>query len=341
MLLREILGQDIAVNQLQNALRQNRISHGYLFVGPDGVGKRTTALAFAQALNCLTRENGDGCGRCASCLKLAHGNHPNLHLIEPEGSTLRIQQIRAVQQSAQYRQLDAGWKVFVFLEADKLTLPAANSLLKVLEEPPANTVLILITKHTFGLLPTVLSRCQKISFTHLSASVIRELLITRHWLPAERASFVAALAGGNMTTALAAAESGELLQWREEAIGFLATLQTQPTPTIFQRVDQLERERERLGWLLETMILWCRDALLWQETHDRTLLVNTDKVEEIMKVSLNSNQLVQVLQALHEARRYLQQNANVRLTLESLFIELHQIILGGNLYHDRSCGDSF
>jgi len=340
MLLQEILGQDVAVRQLRNAVKHDRISHGYLFVGPSGAGRLTTALAFAQALNCLDRVDGDGCGRCASCLKLVHGNHPNLNLIQPDGSTVKIQQIRAVQQSAQYRQLEEGWKVFIFPEAEKMTPPAANSLLKTLEEPPANTVMILIANHTAGLLPTVLSRCQKISFPPLSTAVIQEILVNRHQVDPDQANYLAALAGGSMAAAIAAAESSELLQWREEALGILAEIQS-PNGNLFALAEKLEKEKDRLGTLLETMIWWYRDVLLWRETQDKSLVINADKTDDLAKENLHTRQLVGAVQRLHEAGRHLQQNANVRLTLETLFIEINQIILGGNMNYGRSCGDSF
>lgn len=339
MRLREILGQDVAVKQLRNAVRQERISHGYLFVGPDGSGKRTTALAFAQALNCLDPQDGDSCGQCAACVKLDHGNHPNLQVVEPDGGTIKIQQIRAVQQSAQYRQLDEGWKVFIILEAEKLTLPAANSLLKTLEEPPASTVIILIANHTAGLLPTVLSRCQKISFPPLITAVIRDLLTDRHRVEPAQANFLAALAGGSMAAAKAAADSGQLIRWRDEALEVLAELQS-PAGNLFTLAEKLEKEKNRLGTLLETMILWYRDVLIWRETGNQALMINIDKIDDVSAVTLSTNQLVEAVRRLHEAGRHLQQNANTRLTLETLFIELNQIILGGNMY-GRSCGHPF
>ena len=163
MSFESIIGQDRAKQMLQNGLRNKQLSHAYIFNGPVGTGKQRMALALAQAIFC-EQQSEDACGHCLECRKTENQNHPDLHWVQPEGNTIKIEQIRELQRQFTFRASSAQTKVYVILQADRMTVQAANSLLKFLEEPQSTVVAILITDNGHAMLPTIQSRAQWITF---------------------------------------------------------------------------------------------------------------------------------------------------------------------------------
>jgi DNA polymerase III subunit delta' len=169
MSFQTIVGQEKAKRILQQALQRNSVSHAYLFSGPVGTGRRATAMAFAKALLC-EEQGSDACGQCLSCRKFEHGNQPNLLHIIPDGATIKIDQIRELQRELSYRHHGEGRKIYILDGAEKLTLQAANSLLKFLEEPSSPIVALLLTDNGQAILPTIRSRSQLVPFHPIAAS---------------------------------------------------------------------------------------------------------------------------------------------------------------------------
>jgi len=199
----EIIGQQVAVDILRKSVKKNRPHHAYLFVGPDGVGKRATAIAFARGLNCLSSQP-DGCDRCDSCRKIGNGTHPDVELISPleGGLTISIDQIRKLQRSVAYKPLEGKWKVYIIDDAASATEEAANCLLKTLEEPPPKVILILITENIYRLLSTVRSRCQVILFKQIPRLLIKKVLTERYQVSAEEAESLTWRSSGSLGRAL-------------------------------------------------------------------------------------------------------------------------------------------
>ena len=164
----QIKGQQRAVRILQKEIASLSLAGTYLFIGPAGVGKTFTALNFAKALNCK-REGIDSCDKCSSCLKIDHLNHPDVQIIKPEKDSLKIEQIRNLKREAAYKLYEGKKRVWIIEEANKFTLEAANSALKIIEEPPPDTIFILISETKREILPTILSRCEIIRFSSLSS----------------------------------------------------------------------------------------------------------------------------------------------------------------------------
>ncbi len=180
MSFQEIIGQETAKKVLQNGLRQQKISHAYLFHGPAGSGQLKMALSFAKALVCL--EKGvDACGHCIECRKMEHGNHPDFLLVEPDGSSIKIDQIRELQRIFSYRSEAGNRKIYIIQDADKMTVQAANSLLKFLEEPPAPAVAMLLTDNVQSILPTIRSRTQPVLFTAVDPKQMIQLLADENY----------------------------------------------------------------------------------------------------------------------------------------------------------------
>jgi len=197
MKLADILGQERVVDALRRSIAANRVAHAYLFEGPNGCGRRTTALALVQALFCAAPVAGDACGACPSCRKLAAGHHPDLHLLEPlpDKRDIVIDQVRELQQVLSLRPYEASRKACLIHPAERMTVGAANSLLKTLEEPPGHAVIILLASQSDLLLPTVRSRCQHLRFSPLDDQTVAAVL-KAHGMDLELAAKLAPLAEG-------------------------------------------------------------------------------------------------------------------------------------------------
>ena len=169
MAFSDIANQEIAKRILSSAMKENRIHHSYLFFGPEGSGKKLTALEFAKALNCPERENTESCDSCSSCRKIAGYVHPDVMWVSPSGpkQVIGIDAIRRVEQFTQLKSFEAKYKISVIERPEKLTKEAGNSFLKTLEEPPSNVIIILLTAFPDKVLPTIVSRCQRIKFLSL------------------------------------------------------------------------------------------------------------------------------------------------------------------------------
>ncbi len=318
----EIVGQPVAIRQLQKALKRNRVNHAYLFYGPEGVGKGTTARSFAQALNCADQGNGEFCGQCRSCRLIAEGKHPDVVEVSRSGTNIRLKQIQEVARQAQYRPTEGPWKVFLLREAENLNGEAANHLLKILEEPPDQTIFILTARATFGLLETILSRCQQIRFQTLTDRGIQEILVRRFSVEPSQAEQISQVAEGSLTLAQ------ELLvnqhqSFRGEVIELLSRLGAQSPASVIALAEGWTGT-ERIKVLLAGLSLWFRDLLVWQKTGDAKLLINQDCLDLIQVQAPVWHPAGKFLRIIQQARRKLEQHANGQLLLEVLLLELSE-----------------
>ena len=200
-----IVGQSAAVALLQRAIAADRLAHAYAFVGPSGVGRRLAAVAFGQAALCAA----EGCGTCATCRRVAAGQHPDCHVIaptpprdNPKGAPMiRIEEVRELERMAALAPHEASRKVFILDDADRMTLPTAQALLKTLEEPPPRTHLVMIIANPRALPPTLMSRCQRVRFGPLPTEDAARLLEARG-VPPEASQLLARLAQGRPGLAL-------------------------------------------------------------------------------------------------------------------------------------------
>lgn len=219
MPLRDIIGQPRAVERLLVALRRHRLAHGYLFAGAEGTGRERAALALAQAVLCERQIDGDACGECGACRRVAAQTHPDLQLVlseaelvrrgigKPEGSArpsieIRVEAVRELCRRLHLRTYEGAGRVGIVVGAHRLRVEAANALLKTLEEPAADTLLILIAPNPRAVLDTLRSRCQIVRFVPLVASVIAELLMTQHGVERVAARAAAERAEGSLARAL-------------------------------------------------------------------------------------------------------------------------------------------
>jgi DNA polymerase III subunit delta' len=249
-----------AVRLLKTALAKGRIAHAYCFHGPEGSGKRAAALELAKAVNC---ENGslDACDRCSSCRRIEHGNHPDIVTVRPEGTLIKIDQVRALQQQFRYGAPPGVTRVVIMEEADKMRAEAANSLLKFLEEPVSPMIAILITENPDSILPTILSRCQKVRFQEPPPQV-RAAQLESEGIPADHARVLAHL---HMEAICRYKDNLDLFQnlvsrvieWSREILSGQAT-------ALIAAQDEWPRgedEEDLLPLAVDLYLLWIRDLV--------------------------------------------------------------------------------
>jgi DNA polymerase-3 subunit delta' len=311
----EIIGQDRAIGVLQRSINMGRVSHAYLFSGVEGCGKKKTALAFIQAVFCGKDE---ACGVCSSCRKMASGQHPDLHLIEPDGAFIKIDQVRELQKELAYRPFEAPKKACIIDGADKLNLSSGNALLKTLEEPPGNALMILIAPERSAMLQTILSRCQSLTFQPLSAKVVEDRL-ARDGFGAEAARVAATLCGGSLSRAFEIAADG-VLEGRASFLTRVTSLKLGNVAEIFAMAEELAANKEGLPELLELLLSFLRDLLIYRSTPQA--LVNNDLLplvsREVQRRS--DDQIMDLIEQLMAMRRMFTRNVNARLALEVFFM---------------------
>lgn len=312
---------------LSRSLMGSRVAHAYLFVGPEGVGKRYMALSFAKALNCLQLE-ADYCGHCPACQKIDRLSHPDLHLIEPEGNSLKIEQVRICQREIAFRPWEGRTKVVILDGADKMTPEAASALLKTLEEPPASTVLILTASSELSLLPTITSRCRLIRLGPLDRAVIAEILVRERLLEPSQASLLASLAQGRLGKALSL-DLKSTLELRDQAWRLLEPPKGSP-PAIFllQAARERAKERESLAALLSMLALLVRDLVVSACRAEDPLLLNGDLASQLKALTqgIAPRSALKIWDAIVEAQRLFQQNANGQLLLEATLARIYHIL---------------
>jgi DNA polymerase-3 subunit delta' len=325
MSFEQIPGQERAKRMLRQNLRSGKVSHAYLFSGPAGTGRLRTALAFAQAILC-ERQGDDACGECRECRKVLHGNHPDLHRIAPDGATIKIDQIRDLQRQFSYRTSADQTKIYIIEQADKMTIQAANSLLKFLEEPNARIVAILIAENGQALLPTIQSRTQQIPFTTSDPERTAAALIAEGY-PAELVRCAVRLAPG-MESCRELIQSNGFAEMRNVMLQLGKECVTNRSSSVLLLVQQNAQKSEfsnQIVLLMEMFMLWIKDMISIQ--YNRTdNVVFADQLEWMTKsaFSRSASAWIRSLESAAEAVKRLRFNANPQLTLEQWLIGLQE-----------------
>lgn len=318
----EIIGHESPIRVLKAAMKNNRIAHAYLFSGPDGIGKRQVAYALASALNCQNPENRP-CGMCRSCQKIIKGNHPDVSLVEADGKFIKIEQVRQVTKSEQFSPFEGQYKVFIFEAAEKLNPSAANALLKTLEEPRPHTILILITANPQQLLPTILSRCQKINFSPLLPDQIEKIILEQVENNPEEARILARLSDGSVGWVLNA-QVNTVIDYRREILSAFASLDARDELAIAEFVEEYLGRGVDLDGAYEMMKTFIRDGVILSISGDTDRVINLDIIEQIRSYSarFSPSRLLEMGRSIGYAQRLLKRNVNGNFVSMALVLEL-------------------
>ena len=337
----ELTGNTRVKEALKRMITSDRLPGALLFAGEEGVGKKRFALEVARTLNCRTPRDGEACGVCSACVRIAKLNyperedadewtqiiwtdHPDVGLVVAPKRVLRVEQMRQIEKEANFRPFEGKARVFLIDEADKLNDASANALLKVLEEPPRTSHLILITARPAMLLPTILSRCQMIRFAPLAPAEIESHLLKSKEFDSKSAKLRARAAGGSIGRALAN-DMVTFTSQRKAMLGVLnALVMTNDRSQLLRLAEQLNEAQykdefeERLD-VLETLI---RDAWMLSLGVNAELVVNADLLPELEKLSerLDAARAGDWILQIEDLREQLLVNVNRKASTDSLFL---------------------
>ena len=327
-------------------MTRKRVPHAYLFTGIPGIGKTSTAKAFAMTLNCRAPSGRDGCGVCPSCRKILHGNFPDFISIEPDGRNIKIEQIRELNRSLGYAPMAGSYRVCVIHRAEAMTGEAANSFLKTLEEPPSGNILVLNATEPRDLLPTIVSRCQRVSFRPLEAEEITGRLAEETRLDSPSAAILARTADGSLGRALEMAASN-YLEKRQTWLRRLFELNGRSRAEAMDMavegakesrvgLDQPGSNKVGLFDMLSVWAAWYRDLLLVRSGAPRGFLINVDFQDQLKRTAsgLPLQNLIESFHTVDRAVRDLHRMRNPTLVMENAVLNLQR--LGKtNLFEDQ------
>jgi DNA polymerase-3 subunit delta' len=328
-----IVGHEHAINILRRALLAKRVRHAYLFTGPEHIGKALLAQRFAQTLLCTG--GGDAhnapqnpCNTCLSCRKVMHGNHPDVHYISrpQDKQFILIEQVRALQADAARKTMEGRRNIFIIQRMHEMNVQAANCLLKTLEEPEPDVVLLLTVPDPGVLLPTILSRVQQIPMQLLTTKQVKSALEDRWDVEPDEANLIAALSAGRMGWAVQAVEDEDMLAERQAQLETLAKLSTAGKVQRFDVAQRLSADSDKLHGILELWLLWWRDMVL-AANNCLDLIVNVDMQGMIQNqaAKVGAAESQRMIRAILRTMEALDQNVNARVALEVLMLDLPMV----------------
>jgi DNA polymerase-3 subunit delta' len=313
-----IKGQDRAVNVIKSYIKSARVGAGYIFCGPDSVGKKMAAFAMAAALNCES-QGMDACGECPSCRKIENGWHPDVHLTLSEDSMLKIEDIRLLQKEISLKPYEGRFKVFIIDSAHNLTAEAANCLLKVLEEPPPLSLIILITDKPQKLFKTILSRCKTVKFSSLNRKELKDILEHGYGLNHSLAHFLAYFCEGRLGETLRLKDT-DILSEKNTVIDKLAV-----SPGARTEGFTVE-EKKQFRFAINILAAWFRDLYILKSGMGEEEAINCDRIPDLLSAAKGYTfpDLERIFNCLSSTSFYLERNINNRLLLHNLKVQICQ-----------------
>ncbi|WP_342767269.1 DNA polymerase III subunit delta' [Bacillus taeanensis] len=314
------------VKMLTNSLVKDRLAHAYLFEGSTGVGKKAIAIQLTKSFFCMQRQGIEPCNSCSDCRRIDSHNHPDVHIISPDGQSIKIDQIRQLQKEFSYLGMESNRKVYILEHADRMTTQAANSLLKFLEEPSRQTLAVLLTEQIHRILPTIYSRCQVLSFRPLTSEELVQQLLDQN-LPNNLVRLAASLTN-NSRTAKEMIEDEWFAQARKIVIQLTEELLERPHQvllTIQEKWLSHFQEKDQLTVGLNLLLLWYKDLLLIKLNQGEKI-VYTDEQNKLERYALQTSQqrISRDMTAVLDAKRRLDANTNAQLVMEQVVLKLRE-----------------
>ena len=329
----DIIGHEQPISLLQATLCNERLAHAYLFYGESRIGKLMTAVRLAQALNCerlSQTEIQDSCGHCRSCLQIAARTHPDYFVIEPDQKAatpqIKIEQVREIEQQFIYRPLVGERKICLIDDADRLTIGAANALLKTLEEPPGHSLFVLVTSRLHALPITIRSRCQALRFTTPARTQVEAALILKRELPPADARFLAVFTDGRIGEALTS-NVADVHARQQECLTLVKRESLTSSAAILSTSESLaktDRGEETLAWLAR----WIRDLVIVMVDGDQDQILHIDQLADLRRYAQRADidTLLTILGDIERTEQQATRHLNVQMALETTFLRLREAL---------------
>ena len=310
MYFENIIGQDFAKKYLTNSIRNNKVNHAYMFEGIDGIGKKKLAEEFCKIL--LESENLE--------------NSPDFINIYPDGSSIKIAQIRKLQTDIIIKP-HKKYKIYIINQSEKLTVEAQNALLKTLEEPPEYVIMILITSNKAALLDTIKSRCEIIKFLPISILDLNKYLVQKG-VEQQRAQLLATFSRGSIEKALELSESADFVLMREDIQTYIETMLDKNIIDILEIPNGMEKYKADVIGTLDIMINYFRDMMMEKENADKSMIINVDKITFIKNMSrkINYSQVSKIIDIIEETKKKIRSNCNFNISIQVMALNIYEVI---------------
>ena len=310
MYFKNIMGQSFAKKYLSNSIKKDKINHAYLFEGIDGVGKTTFTKEFAKIL--LKKENID--------------NNPDFIYIKPQGSSIKISQIRDLQSDVIIKP-HGDYKIYVINNAEKMTIESQNALLKTLEEPPGYVIIILLTNNKNSLLDTIKSRCDIVKFLPIPSIELKEYLKLKG-IEEKRASILATFSRGSISKALELSESSEFMLMREDIQNNIQTILDKNIVDILELTNKYDKYRDNIIEVLDLTLNYFRDIMMLKENINKDMIINIDKITFLQNMSkkINYSQVSRIIDIIEETKKKLRSNCNFNLSIQVMSLNIYEVI---------------
>ena len=323
----DILGHEQIIAHLQNAIEEDKVSHAYIFNGPEASGNMMLAAAFAMARQC----EGEGkrpCLECRSCRQAADHNQPDIIYVSHEKpNTIGVDDIRTqINNDIDIKPYSSRYKVYIVDEAQKMNQQAQNALLKTIEEPPAYAIILLLTTNADSFLQTILSRCITLNLKAVKEDKIKEYLMKHYQIPDYQADICAAFSQGNVGKAIQLASSEEFGELKASVLQLMKRLEDIDLYEMTGAVKQIAEYKLSVNDYFDLMMIWFRDVLYLKATNDVDGLIFKDEVYDIKKqAAKRSYQGIEtILEALEKAKIRLNANVNFDLVIELLLLTIKE-----------------
>ena len=323
----DILGHGQIIEHLQNAIKTDKVSHAYILDGPDMSGKKMIADAFSMTLEC-EKKGTEPCMECHSCKQALGKNQPDIIYLQHEKpNTISVDDIRSqINNGIGVKPYSSPYKVYIVDEAEKMNVQAQNALLKTIEEPPAYAVILLLTNNAEIFLPTILSRCVRLSLKAVPDEKIKAYLMENYEVPDYKADVCVAFAQGNVGKAIELAESEDFNEIKNSALQLIKRLDDIELYEMTEAVKQISNYKLQINDYFDLIMIWYRDVLLYKATADVNKLIFKEEVYEIKKEASRSSYggIENILEALEKAKIRLNANVNFDLVIELLLLTIKE-----------------
>lgn len=310
MYFEDIIGQDFAKKYISNSIKNNKISHAYMFEGIDGIGKKKFADELSKVLLDSSNVN----------------NSPDYINIYPDGSSIKIAQVRNLQSDIVIKP-HKEYKIYIINQAEKMTVEAQNALLKTLEEPPQYAIMILITSNKEALLDTIKSRCELIKFLPISQVDLKKYLMDTG-IEEQRAQLLATFSRGSIERALELSQSAEFTIMREDIQKYIQIILDKNVVEILSIPTEIDKYKGEIVSLLDMIINYFRDIMMLKENVDKSMIINADKIIFLQNMSrkISYSQVSKIIDIIEETKKKIRSNCNFNMSIQVMALNIYEVI---------------
>ena len=324
---KNIIGHEQIITHMSTALKSKKVSHAYIFEGPNDSGKNVLASAFAKALECEAGY-GDSCGMCRSCLQMESGNQPDVKwLTHEKPMTISVDDIRKqINADMAIKPYSSKYKIYIVDEAEKMNEQAQNALLKTIEEPPEYGIIMLLTNNLEAMLPTILSRCITFHLKPVEQAKIVDLLTSQYGVPDYKARICASFSQGVVGKAIHMAASEDFNDLQYHVLNIVKNVHEMEVYEVVEAVKRLSVYKTDINDVIDMMMVWYRDVLILKVTKDANTIVYKDEYRSLMEQAKRSSYegLNVIIQSMEKAKARLAANVNFDIAIEMMLLAMKE-----------------